>query len=445
MSSALANVEQPNIVLLVSDDLNYAGLSHTGGHVATPHIDSIFDEGVFFTDGYVTWSTCAPSRAGLMTGRSQGRFGYEINTGTIANSTANKYDVPKYELLLSELLKKEGYQTISIGKWHLGASEGFLPNDRGFDHWLGFKHVQFFWQKEIKHEEEFLHRNGQPVSFEGYSTKVLTEEACQQIQKNAESKTPFFLYYNPKNVHLPLTVPDEFIPEGGKVVDGMIAAMDFYVGEILNQLKESGVEEDTLVIFINDNGGHKVTGSEKPFRGKKGSMNEGGLRVPFGMKWPKKIKPGSSYREIVSSLDVVPTVMAAAGGSLPSDRPYDGVDLLPYLNGEKTGAPHDFLIWRGDRGHAMRKGDYKLIWKTKTNLGGKATLLNFASRKTGGYAKPELYDLSSDPAEKENLASRSPEVVQQMIQYIDAYDAEMAKSQAIVMPPYKYYQSNREK
>ena len=205
LSCNLFAEQQPNIVLIVSDDLNYAGLSHTEGHVPTPHIDSIFDNGVFFTNGYVTWSTCAPSRAGLMTGRSQARFGYEINTGTIANSNANKYNVPKYEQLLSELLQKEGYKTSSIGKWHLGASDGFLPNDRGFDHWFGFKHVQFFWQKEIKVEEEFLHRNGKPIEFEGYSTKALTDEACQQIKENAESKTPFFIYYNPKNIHLPLT------------------------------------------------------------------------------------------------------------------------------------------------------------------------------------------------------------------------------------------------
>lgn len=437
LTGILLAEQKPNILLIVSDDLNYAGLSHTGGKVPTPHIDSIFDDGVYFTDGYVTWSTCAPSRAGLITGRAQARFGYEINTGTIANSNANKYNIPKSEFLLSELLKKEGYKTSCIGKWHLGAADGYLPNERGFDHWFGFKHVQFFWQKDIKKEQEFLHRNGEPLKFEGYSTKILTEEACQQIKENAENKDPFFIYYNPKNIHLPLTAPEEFIPEGGKTIDGMIAAMDFYVGELLKQLKESGVEDNTLVIFINDNGGHKYTGSAGKFSGRKGSMNEGGLRVPYGMKWTGKIKPGTTYSEVVSALDIVPTVIAAAGGTLPDDRPYDGVDLLPYLNGEKTTAPRETLVWRGQGGHAIRMGNYKLLWKTRTKLGPKATLLDYSPRKNGGYAQPQLFDLSTDPGEKKDISKEFPEIVEKMIQHIDQYDEEMTKSQAIVNPPYK--------
>ena len=432
--------KKPNVVVIISDDLHSTGLSYTGGKVKTPNIDSIFNDGVFFSQSYVTWSTCAPSRAGIMTGRAQARFGYEVNTGPNEDAEAGAYGVSTDEIFLGQLMKDNGYHTSAVGKWHLGVNDQYLPNSRGFDHWLGFKLKQYYFQKDIPSGPTHqLFRNNKPITFDGYNTEFCAKEVCSIIKENAKKEQPFFIYYSPKNVHAPVVVPENYIPEGGSEYDGMVAALDVTVGTVLNQLKASNVDDNTLVIFINDNGGTKINGLKQinpPYRGKKSGMFEGGLRVAFGMKWPGKIKPGTRYDKVVSSLDIVPTVVAAVGGTLPTDREYDGVDLLPYINGTNNGKPHDTIIWRGNKGHAIRMGNYKLVWQSQSDTGGKGGLLNFKVRKAGGYNKPMLFDLSKDIGEKNDIAKQKPEVVQQMIKLIDAYDVKMAESQAKTTIPY---------
>ena len=404
--------DRPNIVVIVSDDLDYSTLGYNGYEKAsTPHLDSICRDGVYFTSGYVSSPQCASSRAGLMTGRYQARYGYESQIGSIPRMLEQDIGVDTEEILLPQLLKRAGYVTAVIGKWHLGYREKYRPNNRGVDHFFGFlTKGRYYWDQD---KLSPILRNGEEVQGEGYLTEALAREAADFIRRNKNK--PFFLYYAPWNVHVPHVVPEKYIPTGGDVLDGMIQALDQSVGTIIEALEEEGLEQDTLIVFLNDNGGIHEN-YNVPFRGRKATLYEGGIRVPFAMRWPGHLPEGLRYEHPVIQLDVLPTLATAAGIALPDDRSYDGVDLLPFLTGNGSGRPHDALYWRftdmkgGIRGRAVRSDNLKLI---------------IHPRDAGGGERTELYDLEQDPAESDDLTLRRPDDVRRMMQSLRVWERKM--------------------
>jgi arylsulfatase A-like enzyme len=401
---------RPNIVIIISDDLDYGKLGYTGyDAVDTPQMDSIIRGGTYFTDGYVSGPVCAPTRAGLMTGRYQARYGYETLTGPITRQIEDDYGVDTREILLPELLRRAGYATGVVGKWHLGYNDKYHPNNRGVDYFFGFLaggHDYFVWDTPPKSTTGGpILRNKEKADGQGYLTEAFATEAADFISRHKDG--PLFLYYAPFNVHGPHVVPDKYLPKSGDVMAGMVKALDDSVGVILGALKDAKLEHDTLIVYVNDNGG---TGTNVPFRGRKGQLYEGGIRVPFAVRWPGRVPAGRRCEQPVIQLDILPTVLAAAGVKLSSDRQYDGVDLLPYLTGEKSDLPHRELFWRYPRfGRAVRSGDLKLILHAKRAA--------------------ELFDLSSDPGETTNVADRMPEAVKRLTAAIHTWERRMVPLQ----------------
>jgi len=412
--SHAAETRRPNIIVLLADDLGYADLGCQGSaDVPSPNIDSIATNGVRFTDGYITASQCAPSRAGLLTGRYQNRFGYDSNDANKPLSAANPaglLGMPVSERTMADRLKAAGYVTGMIGKWHLGSVlEGSKPFERGFD--------ETFWHPVggvllPDPKTGFLkdiYRGPAPVQEKEYSTDAFGREAVEFIGRHRDK--PFFLYVAFVPPHLPLEAKPADLEKFAHIRDlkrrtmlAMMASLDENVGRILDKLRETKLEEDTLVFFLSDNGGvpHKNASRNEPCRGWKGQMLEGGLRVPFLAQWKGRLPAGEVYRQPVISLDILPTALAAAGVEASPDWKLDGANLLPYLTGEKQDAPHDALYWRFRNSSgpefydrwAIRQGDWKLVKTHLEPLG--------------------LYNLALDIGESNNLAAAHPERVAAM-------------------------------
>jgi len=313
--------------------------------------------------------------------------------------------LPVREVLLSQVLKPSGYATGIVGKWHLGITERFRPTRRGFDEFfghLGGGHEYYEWDGPLGGP---VMRNEEKAEGEGYLPHAMTEEAVSFIERHA--KEPFFLYLSPNLVHSPFDVPAKYTEPYAHVEDevrrnllGMIAAMDEMVGAVVGALEEQEIRDDTLIFFLNDNGGPRKVSDNSPFKGAKWDMAEGGIRVPFVMSWPGRIPAGGSFDGTVSAMDVFPTVAAAAGVDLPEGVEIDGVDLMPYLDGRREGNPHEVLFFQMKHQHAIRRGDMKLFL-------------------TGPPADPvrcELYDLANDPAEEHDLSEKQPELVEALQQ-----------------------------
>jgi len=329
-----------------------------------------------------------------MTGRYQARFGYETMTGSVERQIRDDTGVSTKETLLPRYLKQGGYATAVIGKWHLGYNEKYRPNNRGVDHFFGFLaggHSYFVWDTpETGSGGGAILRNSEKAEGEGYITEAFAKEAASFIRRNKEG--PFLLYLSPFNVHRPLEVPEKYIPKSGDVMAGMIKALDDAFGVVLETLKAENLADDTLVVYINDNG---ALGRNPPYRGGKGKLYEGGVRVPFAMRWPGRIPAGRKYGRPVIQLDILPTVLAAAGIEPPPNRTFDGVDLLPFVNGERKNAPHPRLFWRYPNfGYAIREGDLKLVGRRQQ--------------------RPQLFDLSRDPGERVDLAAQRTEDVERL-------------------------------
>ncbi|WOH38709.1 sulfatase-like hydrolase/transferase [Thalassotalea fonticola] len=446
--------EQPNIVLIFADDMHYGALGATGSvktNATTPRIDSIFDTGMRFNNAYVTHATCAPSRAGIMTGRYQARFDFETLPGSTESRYETDYGVDEKEVMMPAILKQAGYETYAIGKWHLGTADKYQPNARGFDHWFGYRGASGFYQfkselQAIKKDKKVvikknekpnldIVRNGESVQVRGYLTDAFAEEAKQLILKKKDK--PFFLYFAPYNVHAPDTVPKHYIPKGGTAHDGVIAALDASVGTILDALDQADLTDNTLVVFANDNGGKKVYSTI--FRGNKATYYEGGVRVPVAMQWGNKIASKSQYNGMISTLDFLPTFAKVSGAKLPEQLNLDGKDISAQLLGQKT--PSDVrgdLFWRNGSHRAARVGDWKLVWsinkkKLKTlhkELGikhYKGRQVIDAERNDNLFEPPELYNLVQDPKEQMNLAKQDPLQLATMIKAYKEWEAELPK------------------
>ena len=408
---------QPNVVLIVTDDAGYADFGFTGcSDFATPHIDRIADEGVVCTNGYVTASVCCPSRAGLMTGRYQQRFGHEVNllAGTKAYQTLG---LPKTESTLADRMRSEGYATCALGKWHLGVADGYHPMDRGFDEYYGcLSGSRSYWAyDELPKHDRGLMRNREVIAPEPddyYFTDALSDEAVDFIERHADD--PFLLYVSYTAVHTPMHAKEDMLerhadvtPARRQKLAAMTTSLDDGVGRILETLKREGIEEDTIVIFVNDNGGATNNASSNGiYRGMKGSKWEGGIRIPYAMRWPGTLPAGSVFDHPVSTLDIVPTAVVAAGGHIDAAA-VDGVDLVPAMIDPSLGAPHERLFWRRSVASAVREGDWKLI-----DVEGNPVL---------------LFNLAMDPSETTNLAEAYPERVESMQRALHAWDAELSE------------------
>ncbi len=405
---------KPNIVLIVADDLGYADVGFHGcKDIPTPRLDALAASSVHCTSGYVTHPFCSPTRAALLTGRYQQRFGHENNPKWLPQD--DRVGLPRDQTTLADAMRRAGYLTAAVGKWHLGAHPSFHPNRRGFDVYFGllggghhyFDHNQFKTHP-AKAKQEYLIplvRNETPVEESAYLTDALGREAAAFVERTHDK--PFFLYLAFNAPHTPLQSPQGYLDRVRGIADpklrtygAMVCGMDDAIGRVLDALKNRGLTQNTLVFFISDNGGPTgVTNCRNtPLRGAKGQLYEGGVRVPFLVSWPDRLKPGR-FTEPVSSLDIFPTCLSAAGlgaggGGAEGARPVslDGTDLLPHLLGQgKESLVDRPLFWRvgGGSMSAVRCGSLKWI-KVKEQ-------------------PPELYHLDADIGEQNDLAGSKPE------------------------------------
>ncbi|MDO8682576.1 MAG: sulfatase [Armatimonadota bacterium] len=405
---------KPNIGVIVADDLGYGELGCYGHkEIPTPNIDSIAKNGVKFTNGYVSCPVCSPTRAGLITGRYQQRFGHEQNPGPPPNHDP-RFGLPRSETTIADRLKSAGYTTGCVGKWHLGFDAGLLPMDRGFDEFFG--HLAGghpYLPTKIPPRQGPIMRGNFAVEEKEYLTDAFGREASAFIDKHHDK--PFFLYLAFNAVHAPLQSTDKYLERFPKIENvkrrkfaAMLSAMDDAVGKTLDALRRNNIEENTLVFFIGDNGGPTgaTTCGNGPLKGVKGQLDEGGIRVPFLMQYKGHAPAGKTYDKPVIALDITPTSLALAGGK-SSDARFDGVNLMPYLTGKSKGVPHETLYWRFSPQWAIRKGDWKLL-------------------NMSGGKDVQLYNLAIDIGEQTDLAAQKPDKVKELQADYDKWNSTLA-------------------
>ena len=457
----------PNIILIVADDLGYNDITLNGGGLAkgtvpTPHINSLAQQGANFETSYSGNATCAPSRAAMMTGRYPTRFGFEFTPtpkqfmkvighykgpnqlyDAIYHAEREKdlipYEtmgLPRSEITMAKMLKGQGYRTLHVGKWHLGDAPEFRSHVHGFDEALSFQHGSSLYLPEndpnvVNAQQSFdiidkfqwaagsfgMHFNGgEPFKPKRYVTDYLTDEAEKAIEANR--KQPFFLYLAYTAPHTPLQATKEDYAALSHIEDhtlrvyaAMVRNLDRNIGRVLQSLRDKGLDDNTLVIFTSDNGGAHYVGLDglnKPYRGWKATFFEGGIRVPLLMKWPAGIPQGVKPQMVVNHMDIFSTVAAATGAKLPSDRPIDGVNLLPQLSKPADKGPARALFWRTDTYRVIRKGDWKL-------------------QVAQNPRKDWLFNMATDPTEKINLADKEPERLASMKKELEAFNATQVK------------------
>lgn len=396
--------QNPNVIVIVADDLGYNDVGFNGCQdIPTPHIDRIAKAGVVFSSGHVSFGVCSPSRAGLLTGRYQYRFGYERNPLYVtADSTMG---LPLTEETMADVLGRSGYNSMLVGKWHLGAHKALHPLKRGFNEFFGFLgggHQYFPENLTLQNPEDAngegesyrtkLNRNYTVVEETEYLTDALSREAVAFVERNKQK--PFFLYLAYNAPHAPLQATEKYLNRFENIKNpkrrtyaAMVSAMDDGVGRVLDKLKETGQMDNTIIIFLSDNGGPvSDNGSNNaPLRGQKGSVFEGGIRVPFAMQWTGKIPANLTYDKPIIALDIFSTVLANIQGATKPKNPLDGTDLLPYLTTKTNKAPHDFLFWR-----MYDRGNYAIITKEEKKM---------VVLKDSLY----LYDLKKEINEKTNI------------------------------------------
>lgn len=425
VSKEATKVVKPNILLMVGDDIGWGDIGCYGStQIQTPHIDGLAKEGLRFTSGYVTAALCSPSRAGMLTGRYQQRNSLENNH--LAETKNKGLDLNLKTL--ADVLGGAGYVTGLVGKWHLGVGENkeYTPTRRGFQEFFGF------YSYETSYTPPSLIRGEEPVKETRRSTVAFAEEACAFI--NRHSDKPFFLEVAFNAAHTPLegarkdivasrfskTTDPSFTNSPANDVKrrnfcALVTEMDEEIGRIMGKLKEKGLDEKTLVIYISDNGGWiSQGGNNGPLRGGKWGVYEGGQRIPFIWRWPGVLPAGKEYAEPVSTLDFMPTFAAMAGTLPPKD--IDGLNVLPFLRGEKQGAPHGDLFWKLNGQCAIVRDQWKAV------------------RFSRSPGKPELYELSQDIGEQKNVAGEKPEMVDELNKAWDIWNATLPPAYIPVKP-----------
>ena len=406
----VAEKNHPNVIVIMTDDLGYVDVGFNGSKdIPTPNIDRIAQNGVKFTNGYTPYAVCSPSRAGFITGRYQQRFGYERNAQYRPNDP--NMGLPQTEKTIPEVIGQSGYTSGIIGKWHLGAHISNHPLNRGFDFFyghLGGGHRYFPEELTIKDSYSFsdepmsyrswIMRDHVPEKTDEYLTDEFSNEAVSFVERNQDR--PFFLYLAYNAPHGPLQATQKYLDrfdhiknKKRKTYAAMVSAVDDGVGHLLNKLEALNISENTMIFFLSDNGGPepKNGSNNGPLREGKSSIYEGGNRIPFAMQWPAQITP-MVYEYPISSLDILPTIAEWTNTPISADRPLDGVNIIPYLKGEKQGRPHQTLYVRkfDDDLYSVRDGDLKLVTKKRNSV-------------------KELYNLQEDLGEENDLATEFPE------------------------------------
>jgi arylsulfatase A-like enzyme len=406
--------DKPNILVIVSDDQGYADAGFQGSKEAvTPHLDALAKTGVRCTSGYVTFPVCSPSRAGLLTGRYQARFGHENNP--VYDPLDEQEGLPLTQKLLPQYFQEAGYRTGWVGKWHLGAAPAFAPWKRGFDESYGFiggGHRFIRWQPNERQYTLPLIRNGENFTdVPSHLTTALGDEAAGFIRRNKEK--PWMLYLPFNAPHTPHEPTAERMAKFAQIESAerrrylaQLSLLDDAIGSVTTALHETSQSERTLIFFFSDNGGPAGAPINAPLRATKGTLYEGGVRVPFLISWPAKLPAGVDYAEPVSSVDILATTLAAAGLPMPTDKKYDSVNLLPHLTKEVKTPPHQNLLWHTNKPSlAIREGKWKLIQI--------------------GQSAPELYDLETDISESKDLATENPEVTKRLTATLESWTKEL--------------------
>ncbi len=422
--NALA-AEKPNIIVFMADDMGYADAGFTGSQdILTPNLDKLAASGVVFRQGYANHPFCGPTRAALLSGLYQHRFGFETNP---AYDPANSImgidpDVP----LFPKRLQKVGYVTGCVGKWHLGAADPFHPNNRGFDYFYGFLgggHDYFRIDLTEPVKEAYLQaliRNDKPATFDGYLTTALSRDAANFVENNKDK--PFFLYVAYNAPHGPLQAPAEDIERYKHISDmkrrvyaAMVDVMDRGIGEVISAVDRNGLRDNTLIFFLSDNGGPQASkqkpgkwngSSNEPFRGGKGDLYDGGVHVPFIASWPARIPAGTTFEAPVISIDISRTAVAVAGASPGGKHAMEGVNLIPFVTGEKSGVPHEALYWRsGPKWSVLAADGTKHV------------------RETDGKS-PQLFFLPDDVAEANDLVASQPERARELRDQWESWNAQ---------------------
>ncbi len=430
---ATTQEEKPNIVFILVDDAGYADFGFQGStELRTPHIDKLAQRGVRCTQAYVSASTCGPSRAGILTGRYQQRFGFEENNvpgfmSAVSAAQGAEMGLPLEEKTMADYLKGLGYATGFFGKWHLGGADRFHPTQRGFDHFYGFRggaRDYFPYADTPKQPLNQLERGFAEFSeHDGYLTDVLADDASAFIERNQDG--PFFAMISYNAVHTPMqALPADLeqfplLTGTRQELAAMTLALDRACGVVFEQLENLGLTENTIIVFTNDNGGpsDRNASVNLPLSGTKSNHLEGGIRVPFLISWPGEIPDDRTYDYPISTLDLLPTFLVAGGGETDTLVHLDGKDLLPYVSGKLSGRPHQKLYWKKDCRAVVRDGDLKLI--------------RFADRPA------ELYDLSKDIAEHTDLAADRPEKVRAMFKDLFEWESSLERPRWLLHRKYE--------
>jgi len=424
LCSSLAAAAQPNVLVIIADDLGYADIgAHGGKEVPTPNIDALAASGVRCTSGYVSAPYCSPSRAGFLTGKAATRFGHEFNPHV---GDEAKLGLPLDQLTIANVMHDAGYATALVGKWHQGFDEAHHPQSRGFNDYFGFLvgGHNFLLHKDAEpkfgtaHSHDLIYRGREVQRLDGYTTDLFTDEALGFMNRNAAK--PWFLYLAYNAVHAPLEIvekhqsrlPAEVKNPARRGYLSLLLGLDDAIGRLMAELNAK--HPNTLVFFFSDNGGSGKkpffatnTGINTPLRGDKGQTLEGGIRVPFFVSWAGQLPAGKVYDQPVSALDVLPTAASVAGTKAPEG--IEGVDLLPHLKGEKADAPHAALAWRFGPQKAIRRGKWKLV-----------DFRDFEAKTQSGW---QLFDLDSDIGETKNLAAEKPELLAELSKAWDGWNA----------------------
>lgn len=434
------NSSKPNVIVILADDLGYQDVGFNGcKDIPTPHIDRIAKNGVKFTNGYVTYAVCGPSRAGLITGRYQDRFGYSRNPLYAPQDV--EMGLPLTEETMADILKKNGYYSTAIGKWHLGTHPDLHPQKRGFNEFFGFlegghHYMPEMWtlEDDTKAKTQYdgyktkILRNTTPIEEKEYLTDALSREAVSFIDKNAQK--PFFIYLAYNAPHTPLQATSKYLNRFShiqnpkrKTYAAMVSAMDDGIGAVLKQLEDKGLDKNTIVVFLSDNGGPENDNASDngPLRGQKSNFWDGGIKVPFAIQWPAKIKAGTVYEKPVISLDILATVAATVKSKINPEKPLDGVNLLPYLNGENKKAPHEYLFWRNyDKGViAVRTLEHKIV-VTETH-------------------NQELFNSLKDISEKANLYQENKQAFDKLMQQWKVWNGQLKEPLFLGLTQEKQY------
>jgi arylsulfatase A-like enzyme len=403
---------RPNVIVILADDLGSGDLACCGASdMQTPHLDHLFAGGMRFTNFYANSCVCSPTRAALLTGRYPDLVGVP---GVIRTNPADSWGyLSRDAVLLPQLLREVGYRTAIVGKWHLGLESPNLPQERGFEHVHAFLgDMMDDYLTHLRHGKNYLRLNDKEIQPTGHATDLFTTWACDFLKQQSPDR-PFFLYLPYNAPHAPIQPPPEWVEKVQKRQSGiesrrakliaLIEHMDDGIGKVLDTLKTTGLDRETLVIFTSDNGGQRDLGaSNGSLRGTKGTMYEGGLKEPMAAAWPGRIKPGSQSDRVCLTMDIFPTVLEAAG--VACRHPIDGVSFLPALMGRTEPAPERTLFFIRREGglayggktiDAVRRGDWKLL-------------------QNNPFGPRELYNLRTDPQEKENLFAREPKKVQEL-------------------------------